>query len=741
MIESKRYSTYYSGITNEIDVLLSSVNQLDENTKTSPFKNEAIKKLTFLKNSLNDRLISLKDNSDWDTFTVALYGETNAGKSTIIELLRILLGEQTKERERQEYAKTYEKLVLVQEHIDHETINRNAFIRATEEKKTQLNSNLSLTEEEINESSDEWISIQCQIWIASDKLNHKIASSSVCFFKSLFHRLDEQNLILNLKNALASTIEEYKCANDKLSTIQGEIKRIDEDSLIKLESSKTILEKLQLEKNELEEKLISLSDGKIVSASLDFTKKTERYNFTIGKKRLALLDLPGIEGKERDVLEEIERATKKAHVVFYISKNPRTPQKGDSKNKGTIEKIRDHLSGQTEIYFVYNKPAKNSVALTIPLTTEDEETGLAEADSNMKSVFGENYVGHLSISAYLPFVINGCFYEGSFKRSKEKFSATYSRNEILELSGINNFIKIISNELTSGYDKRIINSNLNKISVSISDTKIVVKELQDELKQLIAKINEDLVSTKKQLFDRKDSLMKDLDAEISNKVRAYISFCRSKTYKAVSNNVSNKELTDTFKSILEESKEVLVDNDSIESTINAFKDDANNIVGEHFEYINKLLGFYVGNFGLQLDMDYSINATPKNDIPSIILSLATAIAGLIGSQGWMLVLGIISSIISVGKAIIGHFDSNYKMEQQRKDVDKYLRTIEEDLTENKIEILSTAGAKADNGIEKITEEIEAMERQFNETQLLFDGCISRFDETINSIKREQNDYE
>ena len=53
---------------------------------------------TFSRNLLNEldaniagELDKLKANSEWDTFTVAFYGETNAGKSTIIETLRILL--------------------------------------------------------------------------------------------------------------------------------------------------------------------------------------------------------------------------------------------------------------------------------------------------------------------------------------------------------------------------------------------------------------------------------------------------------------------------------------------------------------------------------------------------------------------------------------------------------------------------------------------------------------------------
>ena len=51
---------------------------------------------------LDDRIDRLREQGEWNTFTVAFYGETNAGKSTLIETLRILLGEQQK---RQNFAR------------------------------------------------------------------------------------------------------------------------------------------------------------------------------------------------------------------------------------------------------------------------------------------------------------------------------------------------------------------------------------------------------------------------------------------------------------------------------------------------------------------------------------------------------------------------------------------------------------------------------------------------------------
>ncbi|EBO4931657.1 hypothetical protein DO259_05865 [Salmonella enterica] len=52
--------------------------------------------LQILQDTFNQKLAYLQQHAEWDKFTLAFFGETNAGKSTIIESLRILFDETTR---------------------------------------------------------------------------------------------------------------------------------------------------------------------------------------------------------------------------------------------------------------------------------------------------------------------------------------------------------------------------------------------------------------------------------------------------------------------------------------------------------------------------------------------------------------------------------------------------------------------------------------------------------------------
>ncbi|GAA7190665.1 hypothetical protein BD0068_07480 [Helicobacter pylori] len=96
--------------------------------------------------------------------------------------------------------------------------------------------------------------------------------------------------------------------------------------------------------------LHSLQDGAIIGdGRSDFTLKTRSYSFQYNHQNFILLDVPGIEGSEKKVIDQISNATQKAHAIFYVTKTPNPQQKGEEGKRGTIEKIQRQLDSQTEV--------------------------------------------------------------------------------------------------------------------------------------------------------------------------------------------------------------------------------------------------------------------------------------------------------------------------------------------------------------------------------------------------------
>ncbi|WP_029642936.1 hypothetical protein [Helicobacter pylori] len=68
----------------------------DKDEKLKRFNQEALEVFQQLELKSLKELESLKNNGEWENFTIAFYGETGAGKSTLIECLRMFFKERSK---------------------------------------------------------------------------------------------------------------------------------------------------------------------------------------------------------------------------------------------------------------------------------------------------------------------------------------------------------------------------------------------------------------------------------------------------------------------------------------------------------------------------------------------------------------------------------------------------------------------------------------------------------------------
>lgn len=88
-------SAIYDTISQELTKVIDSTSADSSEPELKDVSQKTRSQLQELQHSLENQLSELQSNAEWDTFTIAFYGETGAGKSTLIEALRILLEEPT----------------------------------------------------------------------------------------------------------------------------------------------------------------------------------------------------------------------------------------------------------------------------------------------------------------------------------------------------------------------------------------------------------------------------------------------------------------------------------------------------------------------------------------------------------------------------------------------------------------------------------------------------------------------
>ncbi|GAA7749045.1 hypothetical protein HpCOL17_01110 [Helicobacter pylori] len=98
----------YLGVEKSIKDLQSIFkNTDDKDEKLKRFNQEALEVFQKLERESLKELESLKNNEEWENFTIAFYGETGAGKSTLIECLRMFFKEQSKADQQERFKRLY----------------------------------------------------------------------------------------------------------------------------------------------------------------------------------------------------------------------------------------------------------------------------------------------------------------------------------------------------------------------------------------------------------------------------------------------------------------------------------------------------------------------------------------------------------------------------------------------------------------------------------------------------------
>ncbi|WP_121011345.1 GTPase [Helicobacter pylori] len=596
----------YSGVEESIKELQSIFkNTDDKDEKLKQFNQEALEVFQKLESKSLKELESLKNNEEWENFTITFYGETGAGKSTLIECLRMFFKEQSKVVQQERFKRLY----------------------STYQK---------------NYQNDE---------------------------------RKRQNIL-----------------------------------------------------NELH----SLQDGAIMGdGRSDFTLKTRSYSFQYNHQTFTLLDVPGIEGREQKVIDQISNATQKAHAIFYVTKTPNPPQKGEEGKRGTIEKIQRQLDSQTEVWTIYNKPITSPRALKDGLINENEKESLKTLDEKMKGVLGEHYMGHKVVSAQAAFygLSQALIPETDFYEKKQKFLEIFKVEELLLYkSHFKPLVEFIAEELFENSRAKIIQSNCNKALKVVEELQKAIEiTIEKQIDPTIKEMQEHQQEARFNLDRSKEKFISSLEKSAFSKINQFESDFRIEMHERIERGIGNNECKEIFHNERKQRSTKLIED--IERRFKECEEQFRGSVGKNIEQFEerikdslamlKRIGIDSGNFDFNADfnMDSGIDKIGLfASIGGLVLLLIMPIVG-----EFALIAGLGLAFVGMGKAVWGFFDSDYKKSQQRKEVDKNLDKACEKIAENvksRIENYKNGALgmikELNAGFNKLVDHCERMKRQLKE---------------------------
>ena len=710
-------------------------------------------------NKLEKKIKELENNSEWDRFTVAFYGETNAGKSTLIETLRIMLNEKEKLKDREKYKE-------IEEHINSLKNQKVVYddkikeiVRKYEQALDSIMENLKNSEIELNDLKENLKvfqdldeEFQEELNEIKKVINKERSSSFKNFILWLLKKLPEQQNLPVIKDKIKENNLKIKEIETSEKTINKKIEKINkETSTLENNKNKEINEHdkqialLDKKIQDINKELEKYCDGKIIGdGSSDYTRDVTDYEIEYNGEKFCLLDLPGIEGNEKLVLDNINKAVKKSHAVFYISASPNPPQSGDKENSGTIEKIKKHLGDQTEVYFIYNKKIKNPKILKEALIDNGEEESLKETDKILNRILDTQYSGNISLSAYPAFLAVGNCYNRD-ETSKIKFLESLSVQNILSVSQVEKFKNWLTEKFVTNTKNKIIKANGKKLSSIIDKTASEIEEQNNILNNMRESLERNSENTESNLDNVLLRTKNKFRTELDYSLNEFEQNLRAAVYAEINRCIDNTEFKQVFESKYEEYSEILSSNlqTRFEGINEEFKSEVRRTLEEHNKTRKELIKTY--NTRYSIEEKFNFNFEIKSDINKVglIISVGSAIAGIIiaisNPAGWIVMgLAILSGIVSIFKSIWGFFDNDYRAGQQRNTTDSKIAEMKESLRREIDGKLPEINENLNTVIKEIKDSLSTEIREFNGIIDTFEKVKNEFYELSLDIQNKNN---
>lgn len=607
---------------------------------------------------------------------MALYGETNAGKSTIIESLRIHLGEPAKLEQRRRFDELMAAYNLgddaMQSVRDAMEAARSAFAQASSRGKRLEQDGAGQLQ-----SLEQQKKLREEQALAA-RANRSWWKKLIGLFKRTEADVASQEIqarISDLRNhqqlERQQVLAEVSAAEAALASAEDTLAR----------------------RMRAMQQLIEHADGGIIGDGRpDFTRATQRYTFDIAGAPFVLLDVPGIEGGEEGVKAHIDSAVQTAHAVFYVTGKAARPQHGD-KEEGTLEKIKRHLGPQTEVWAVFNKRVTAPMPLrnTGNLFANDAD-GMADLGQGLRETLGPNYRGVLPVSAYpaflaladrlLPNAALADTQQGGPDRNaaRAKFLSEFDATTLLDRSGFTALADHLS-AMAVDAPRKIHQANVYKASQSLRE---LVKDLERyavSMESHARKVTTETTAVQGQVDIAASKLDASLRSDAGDALRTFETGVRRQIYARIDFGISSDDLKAELQSSLDShvsamQREV---SEKFKASVATFQG-ATTKAAERFQKHLKDLGQIAGAqmrelsgpaFALDLRIDNGVSV-----VGLVTTAIGAVAMAFTGPVGWVVIsLSALGVVLSLAKALWSLVDDDFKKAQQRKAVDENLEKV------------------------------------------------------------------
>lgn len=634
-----------------------------------------------LKN-LESEINNLENLSEWENYTISFIGETNAGKSTIIEALRIKYEEEEKKNA---YSKNQE--LLFEE--------KNLLQKLQEEEEFFNIDKLSIDKNKTSELN-----------IALQKAEE--TKKSLWFKVRNFLQKDYQpnkTEILNLKNDI-----EYNL-NRNFNDLPWVIK-----------------DKFRIETIKHQIKY----DGEIIgTGKLDYTQTSNTFFIKVNDELVKIIDVPGIEGDESKYEEEIKNAVSKSHCVFYVTSSTKTLE------SGTLSKVKKYIKDQADVFAVVNMRLNSFKEEYFNLSFEEIYKNKLEAGESislqLKEELNDNFIKAVAINGHWGFLSLSKYLEKEGEKQKlsndklKLIKIFQDESTIYIKSNFEYFEKIIF-EAVNQKEEKIRKTNILKVNTLVEK---IINNLQVNLDTFLSSdyldnIKEQADNSKREVH----STYNDYSRDLENIRKRLLNEFKRDSFKAIYSFVHQNDINENIynvciKRILTEQSNLLQEkiesgtkesvekvNKQIHKSLSIFLDRLNtlnnmNNASFYDPNINVEFSFLKNDFlklteslfsiGGLVTTGATIGAYFGTGIPiPVIGTVSGAILGAV-------IGGIVGSVINLIKLFQSTekkkskilMKINEQLEEQSKDIDKQLKTefdgisklIKNDLIDNSLNLI------------------------------------------------------